>query len=193
MFNFTDEPIAYFHGRFQPFHFGHLSVVKHALQSCRQLAIGISNPFRLPAVVPAEFSDAAQASLLRARSPENNPWPYWARSLMIREALRQEGIDLERIMIIPNLNYMTLPIDEIRFPKGMTVVFVCPKDAHNKAASAKYQSEGWKVVEVPPGSMGVGSAAIRAKIRAKEDWESLVPTGAAQVIRALAEQTLIQI
>jgi nicotinamide mononucleotide adenylyltransferase len=113
--------------------------------------------------------------------------------LMIREALRQEGIGIERIMIIPNMNYTTLPVDEIRFPKEMTVIYICPKEEHNKAVSARYQLDGWKVVEVPLGSMGADSAAIRAKIRAKENWEALVPSGVAEVIKALDAQSLMYI
>jgi len=185
MLEFTNGRIGYFHGRFQPFHYGHLAVVQEALQSCQTVALGLSNPFRLSPVVPEHFDQAATESLLKARRPENNPWPYWARNLMIREALKQEGIDLQRIIVIPNLNGTGLPVDEVRFPKSMTAIYVCPKDAHNKATALKYRADGWTVVEVVPSGGFLGSGLIRERIRRNESWEPLVPKGVAAVIKAL--------
>lgn len=185
MSQYLIEKIGYFHGRFQPFHRGHLTVVKYALERHRLVAIGISNPFRTPPVLPDCFSDLATESLLIARSEESNPWPYWARLLMIHEGLHSEGLSLERILFLPNLSSTGLEIDETRFPKHLTTVYICPKGEHNRAIRDRYLKHGWELVEVPPNVNETGSGSIREKMIRGENWEAHVPSGTASVIKAL--------
>lgn len=177
--------IGYFHGRFQPFHNGHLAVVKSALEQCDLLVIGITNPFRLPPVHYQSYTEEAKKSVEHARQPENNPWPYWARALMIREGLKSEGIDLTRVLLIPNLNNTGLPVDEVRFPKEITTIFVSPKEEHNHAITKKYEDEGWRVSQITPKHASISATEVRAKIRKNEPWEHLVPKGTAKVIKEL--------
>lgn len=179
---------GYFHGRFQPFHLGHLEVVKFALSKVERLIIGISNPFRTPPVTDQKLSSNAVTSLLTARARENNPWPYWARILMISDGLRDEGIDLNRILIVPNLASTNLPIKETRFPKELTTVFITPKDYHNKAATKQYLDEGWTVHEFPLRDHLLGSGTIRHAISTGGQWETKVPRGTAEVIKFLANK-----
>ncbi|MFN0213655.1 MAG: adenylyltransferase/cytidyltransferase family protein [Saprospiraceae bacterium] len=176
--------IGYFHGRFQPFHNGHLEVVKYALDNCDTLVIGISNPFRLPPQIDEMFSNVEKASMYKPRLPENNPWPYWARLLMIKNALHAEGLLCERVIYIPNLLNTGLPIDEIRFPKEFTTVFLRPKDEHNKATLRKYINENWKVIEMPISehSTLISATDIRYNLRNGLEWKHLVPEAVANVI-----------
>jgi len=110
---------GYFHGRFQPFHLGHLHIIKTALKEVDELIIGISNPFRLPAQMESYIKQDTNAnnSMLIARNPDNNPWSMWERCLMIREGLRSEGIDLSRIIFMPNLLNTGISAFEARPPK----------------------------------------------------------------------------
>jgi nicotinamide-nucleotide adenylyltransferase len=185
--NTLPNPIGYFHGRFQPFHLGHLAMVRKVLDKCALVAIGISNPFRLQPVVASEFSELESSSLRVARAPENNPWPFWARVLMIREGLQSEGIDLARVLFIPNLRNSGIPVDEVAFPKALTIVYICTKSAHNKAAAREYKGQGWTVIEVPPPRDSMGSSTIRRKMQLGEPWEHLLPAGTSAVIKELSE------
>ena len=68
-------------GRFQPFHLGHLSVVKQALKEVGFLYIGIGS---------------AQSS-----HSERNPFTAEEREEIIRAALKENGIDKNQFKIIP--------------------------------------------------------------------------------------------
>jgi cytidyltransferase-like protein len=177
------EKFGYFHGRFQPFHNGHLEVVKFALKHCDALVIGISNPLRSQPVFDETFAPDAVNSMLNARSPANNPWPFWARLLMIREGLRSADIELQRIIILPNLNNTGLPADEIRLPKNLCVIFVSSKDAHNNSLAQQYVSQGWNTIEIPEVYFNASARVIRRKIETNESWEDLVPNGTSEVIK----------
>lgn len=182
---FLDKKIGYYHGRFQPFHLGHIEVVKTALRYCDLLVIGISNPFRALPVIESHFNEEEIKSLRIARDPINNPWPYWARMLMVKEGLAWEGIDLKKILFIPNVSNTGLPIEEFLFPKSIITVFICPKDKHNIAAYRKYCEDGWDVFKITVKHNMLGSGIIRERIRKNLNWEPLVPKGTAEVIKYL--------
>jgi nicotinamide-nucleotide adenylyltransferase len=185
-------PYGYFHGRFQPFHLGHLVIVRAALEEVSELIIGVSNPFRCTPIPETYFAEnqSALGCLALARDPASNPWPMWARVLMIREGLRSSGVDLGRITTLPNLANTGLPVSEATFPKEMVRVFLCPKSDHNQAALESYRADGWDVREIRPSSDAVGASEIRRRMRQAEDWESLVPSGTAEVIRYLGKEGL---
>jgi len=184
---------GYFHGRFQPFHLGHLDVVKYILELCNLLVIGISNPFRTYPYINESYNQEEIKSLEIARNPENNPFPYWARVFMIRQGLKEEGVDLSKILFIPNLNDTGLPINEIRLPKELTIIFICPKDAHNKAKVKSYLDKGWRVIEVPVSEKCPGSAVIREAIKNGGQWEMFVPKGTAKFIKKYLEEKLYKL
>lgn len=81
------------HGRFQPFHFGHLEYVLAGYQHCRVLYIGLANgdPSQ---IVP---DSAAPTRHL----PESNPFRYFERLEMILGSLHDVGVDMARIRLVP--------------------------------------------------------------------------------------------
>ncbi len=81
------------HGRFQPFHVGHLEYMRGAWERCDELWIGITNPD--PARVKPEASDPAR------HLPESNPYTYDERLLMVKAAAADLGLDAERVHVIP--------------------------------------------------------------------------------------------
>ncbi len=81
------------HGRFQPFHNGHLEYLAGAARHCRELFVGITNPD--PAHVLPEESDPLR------HLPESNPYTYVERMLMVRAAAADAGIGAERLHIVP--------------------------------------------------------------------------------------------
>ncbi|MEL9929839.1 MAG: nicotinamide-nucleotide adenylyltransferase [Sulfolobales archaeon] len=70
-----------FPGRFQPFHYGHLEIIKWSLEKVDELIIVIGTAQESHTIV--------------------NPFTAGERILMIRESLKEEKIDLSRIYIIP--------------------------------------------------------------------------------------------
>ena len=54
------------HGRFQPFHVGHLEYALTALHRCEHLIVGITNPD--PSLVVAESTDPQRHGLKRTLS-----------------------------------------------------------------------------------------------------------------------------
>src|SRR5262245_44124310 len=81
------------HGRFQPFHDGHLEYLRAARPLCLTLIIGITNPD------PAATREEATSE--HRHLPESNPYTYFERFLMVREVLRDEGIAGDTSIVIP--------------------------------------------------------------------------------------------
>jgi len=72
---------AVFPGRFQPFHLGHLGVVKYVLEKVDEIVIVVGS---------SQESHTYQ-----------NPFTAGERIFMIKESLREEGISMDRVYIIP--------------------------------------------------------------------------------------------
>jgi cytidyltransferase-like protein len=182
--------IGYFHGRFQPFHLGHAYVVQEALKSVDKLIIGLSNPFRQPAVLDEAIrKDSAAAEVInsKTRVPENNPWPMWARELMITEGLDSLGVDTGRIMFVPNLSNSGISTTEVVPPSELVTIFIVGKEAHNKVKEQQYIDEGYNIVALDEYEFGGSGSEIRRRIRANEPWEKLIPKGTTRIIKELAK------
>src|SRR4029079_19569485 len=80
------------HGRFQPFHNGHLEYMRGAADRSDELWIGITNPD--PARILPESS-----SPLR-HLPESNPYTYDERLLMVKAAAGDLGLDPAVVPVI---------------------------------------------------------------------------------------------
>ena len=81
------------HGRFQPFHNGHLEYLRGAAERSDELWIGITNPD--PARVKPEASDPAR------HLPESNPYSYAERLLMVKAAASDLELDPANVHVIP--------------------------------------------------------------------------------------------
>lgn len=94
--------IGYTHGRFQPVHNGHFKVFQYILNNYKELWIGIANPLReLPKNINKLEKELAE-SIKIARNPENNLYSYIERYYMIYNSLKEEGVDMSRIRILPH-------------------------------------------------------------------------------------------
>ena len=67
------------HGRFQPFHLGHLEYLKGAAAHSDEVWVGITNPD--PTRVKPEPADPLR------HLPESNPYTYADRLLMVKAAV----------------------------------------------------------------------------------------------------------
>jgi nicotinamide-nucleotide adenylyltransferase len=164
------------HGRFQPFHNGHLEYLRGAAELCDELFVGITNPD--PARVKPEASDPVR------HLPESNPWTYAERLLMVKAAAGDLGLELERVHVIP------FPVNEPELwaayvPAGVTQYLRLFSDWGGEKLD-RMRAAGYKVVVLDEGTAKeISGSEVRDALRAAGDWESLVPPGVADVIRAL--------
>ena len=71
-------------GRFQPFHAGHLDLVRIALGEAERVIIGITNPD------PGSWREHSDSA--HRHRPEANPFTFYERMSMIADVLADEGV-----------------------------------------------------------------------------------------------------
>jgi cytidyltransferase-like protein len=164
------------HGRFQPFHNGHLEYLRGAAARCDDVFVGITNPD--PTRIKPEESDPLR------HLPESNPWSYTDRLLMVKAAAADLGLDLSQVHVIP------FPVNEPELwpayvPDGVTQ-YLRLFSAWGGTKLERLQEAGYEVVILDEGAeKEISGADVRLALREGGDWESLVPPGVARVIREL--------
>lgn len=164
------------HGRFQPFHCGHLQYALAALARCDHLLVGITNPD--PSLIVAEPTDPER------HHPAANVFTFFERQRMIRAALAEVGVDAAYVSIVP------FPIhhpERWRFycPVG-TTQFVRIFSAWEQEKARRFQEMGWLVEVLEAGAAKqVSGSEVRCKLCAGQGWEELVPSAVAQVLREI--------
>ncbi len=161
------------HGRFQPFHNGHLEYLRGAAARSDEVFVGITNPD--PARIREEPSDPLR------HLPESNPFTYVERLLMVQAVAEDEEI---RVHVIP------FPVNEPELwpayvPPGVTQ-YLRLFSEWGGTKLERMREAGYEIVVLDEGvEKRVSGADVRAAIRAGGDWEALVPRGVARVIRSL--------
>jgi nicotinamide-nucleotide adenylyltransferase len=169
---------AVVHGRFQPFHAGHLEYCRLARDRGDQLVVGITN-FD-PALVHPE--PASPTRHTRAA----NPFAYWERALMIRDAFLRDGVPAERFLLV------ALPIHHPeRWPHYVPGT---PADAVHlirvfspweEEKVARLETAGLRVEAIRGVAKRVSASEVRARLAADDGWEVLVPPGAREWLTRL--------
>jgi cytidyltransferase-like protein len=161
------------HGRFQPFHNGHLEYLRGAAARSDEVFVGITNPD--PTRIKEEPSDPLR------HLPESNPFTYVERLLMVQAVAEDEAM---RVHVIP------FPVNEpdlwpAYVPPGVTQ-FLRLFSEWGGTKLDRMREAGYDVVILDEGiEKEISGAEVRAAIRAGGEWEALVPPGVARVIRAL--------
>ena len=164
------------HGRFQPFHNGHLEYLHRAAERSEDVFVGITNPD--PARIRPEASDPLR------HLPESNPWSYVERMLMVKAAATELRLDLARVHVIP------FPVNEPELwpayvPDGVTQ-YIRLFSAWGGTKLDRMREAGYEVVILDEGAEKLISGAdVREALRNDDGWESMVPPGVARVIREL--------
>jgi nicotinamide-nucleotide adenylyltransferase len=150
-----------FIGRFQPFHLGHLSTVKYALQEVEHLYIVVGSS---------------------QKSHElKNPFTAGERILMIRNTLNSEKIDPSRYLIIPVPDatghaVWTAFIDQV--VPAYEVVF-----SSDRLTVQLYKEKGVPTIEPPLLDRPTFSATeVRKRIIEGGKWKELVPSSVVEII-----------
>ena len=164
------------HGRFQPFHRGHLEYALAALARCDHLLIGVTNPD--PSLIVEEAADPER------HRPEANAFTFFERQWMIRAALEEAGVGAERLSLVP------FPIhhpERWRYycPAG-TVHFVRIFSDWGREKAKRLGETGWPVEVLDAGALKeVSGSEVRRKLVAGQDWEILVPGAVATILRQI--------
>lgn len=169
------------HGRFQPFHNGHLEYLLGAAHRSRQLIVGLTNtdPTHIRREADAPHRDAADA----------NPFPYHVRYRMVRDTAASVGLDLRRLAIVP------FPIHQPElwdhYVPREVVHFIRIFSPWEETKRARLAAAGWRVEVLDPGvPKRVSGAEVRRLLRQGGAWQALVPAEVAAVIAGLAPDVL---
>ncbi|MFL5966113.1 MAG: adenylyltransferase/cytidyltransferase family protein [Gaiellaceae bacterium] len=161
------------HGRFQPFHNGHLQYLRGAAARSEAVFVGITNPD--PWRVKEEPSDPLR------HLPESNPFTYTERLLMIEAVAAGEDIPVH---VIP------FPVNEPELwpayvPEGVTQ-YLRLFSEWGGTKLERMRDAGYEVVILDEGAeKEISGRDVRDAIRSGGDWEALVPSPVARVIRSL--------
>jgi nicotinamide-nucleotide adenylyltransferase len=164
------------HGRFQPFHNGHLEYLCGAAERSDEVWIGITNPD--PARIKPEASDPLR------HLPESNPFSYAERLLMVKAAASDLGLDPEHVHVIP------FPVNEPELwpayvPEGVTQ-YLRLFSAWGGTKLDRLREAGYEVVILDEGAeKQISGVDVREALRDGGHWEALVPRGVAEVLRQI--------
>jgi nicotinamide-nucleotide adenylyltransferase len=151
-----------FVGRFQPFHNGHLEVIKRILKEADELVIIVGS---------SQYSHKL-----------DNPFTAGERITMIRKALEEEEIQLPRIWIIPvpDVHQHTLWVSRIvGYSPKFGVVY-----ANEPLTRRLFIEAGFNVESMPMIKREVYLATeIRKRMLTGENWKKLVPSSVAKFIK----------
>lgn len=153
-----------FVGRFQPFHKGHLKVIKNILGKVDELVIVIGS---------AQYSHEME-----------NLFTAGERVTMIRRALNSEGISLSQYWIVP------VPDVHVHMIWVAQVVGYAPKFevvyTNEPLTRRLFIESGFKVEPIPFHRREVySSTEIRKRIINGQNWKELVPETVAQFIEEI--------
>jgi nicotinamide-nucleotide adenylyltransferase len=149
-------------GRFQPFHKGHLSVIKKIAKECEALIVGIGS---------AQYSHILE-----------NPFTAGERYLMISKTLANEKISNYYIVPIEDVNRYDIWVSHVEAlaPK-FEVVYT-----NNPLTKQLFLERGYKVKSMPLYDRRAYSGReIRKRMLKNEGWEDLVPEEVVQIIKEL--------
>jgi cytidyltransferase-like protein len=163
------------HGRFQPFHNGHLDYVLQAFDCADFVSVGLTQIFRLRNVEGVEGRNSAPA----------NPLTFEQRSTLVRAALIEAGVKQSRFDIIPFPIETPTRLHEFVRP-GM-VCFTTELTPWNAEKIRLLRREGYEVrsLKVSPidGVRVATGSTIRSMIRAADvSWKKFVPEAVADLI-----------
>ncbi len=149
-------------GRFQPFHLGHLHVVKEVAGWADELIFGV-----------AAATDSFQVE---------NPFTAGERSEMIAVAMREAGIPSFRVVAIPDIHNHAI--------WAQYVVSMCPPFdvvvAHNPVTLELFRKEGHEVRAVEHfRRRSYSGTHVRAVMAEGGHWHDLVPASVADYIRSI--------
>ncbi len=159
---------AVVHGRFQPFHLGHLAYCRLGLARGDTLVVGITN-FDPGLTLPEPANPARH-------EPAANPFTYWERAIMIRDALLEDGVPPGRLIVVP------FPIQQperwrhyVPGDPADSIHVIRVFSAWEAEKVRRLEAVGLRVEAIAERQKGLSASEVRARIAADNGWERLVP------------------
>jgi nicotinamide-nucleotide adenylyltransferase len=146
-------------GRFQPFHNGHMEVIRKISKVSETLTIGIGS---------AQYSHTV-----------NNPFTAGERYRMISNSLKDTGITNAYIVPIEDLNRYSVWVSHVvSMSPPFSVVY-----SNNSLTRRLFLEAGYKIKDSPLYNRSEYSGTeVRRRMLSDEDWRSLVPKAVADVM-----------
>jgi nicotinamide-nucleotide adenylyltransferase len=156
-------------GRFQPFHKGHLYMVKRILENFDEVVIGLGS---------AQYS-----------STNSNPFTSEERKEMIERVMRKEGIEGYVIVAIEDLHDDERWVDHVKsLVPGFVAVF-----SHDPLTKRLFSEKGYEVEETRLFERELYSGTeVRRRMERGENWTSLVPKEVADFLREIGGEKRIR-
>jgi nicotinamide mononucleotide adenylyltransferase len=172
----VNDSVGVIHGRFQPPHLGHMEYLLAGKNNCKFLCVGIANPD--PGLTASDPTNPARSL------PMANPFTYYERLVMLRDALLAEGVPREEFEIVPfPINYP----DRLRYYVPLNAqFFVTIYDDWGRQKVQLLESLGVEVNVMWERNIDTritSGTQIRRLIAANQVWEHLVPDAVAQIIK----------
>ena len=164
------------HGRFQPFHNGHLDYFRQAFDQSAFVHIGITQIFH-----PEQLPETAAVR----DTPSGNPLTYFQRTQLIEATLEFEGISQARYSFAPFP--IELPTRLTEFLPATVPCFTTKLNAWNDKKIELLESLGYSVkvlkATLPDDKRVATGGNIRELIRSKNPlWKQLVPDPVVKLI-----------
>jgi len=153
---------ALFIGRFQPFHKGHLQILKNASKEYDEIIIGVGS---------SQYGHTLK-----------DPFTSEERKLMIEKTLEKSGIKNYRIELIPDIH---------NYPKWVPYLVSIIPDfdvvlSNSPLTKRLFSENGYRVNETPLYDRNKYSGKeIRRRILNDEQWEDLVPDTVSKIIKEI--------
>lgn len=174
------DPLVAVCGKFQPLHNEHLLYILRAFEVGERVIIGITNPD--PTMTRHEDADPVRGL------QESNPFTYYERYEMVRNCLRDSGVDPSRFDIVPfPINVPELWHHYIP-ASAVFLITLYEDDKWLEVRRRKLENAGLTVrVLWAKEGKGITGRDVRDLILHDQEWEHLVPFGAAQVVRKVGK------
>jgi len=144
-----------FIGRFQPFHLGHLHIVKTALKEVDELIIGIGSS--------------------QTENTAENPFTVKERIEMIDLVLPNNEISKYTVYPVPDYPSDKKWIEEVKtLVPEFNIIYMSDKDTFGEKWIERCFKENFIIKKIKA-LKGIDATIIREKMLNDEDWQSLVP------------------
>ena len=148
-----------FIGRFQPFHLGHLSDIKNALEEINHITIGIGSS--------------------NEDHTKENPFTAKERAEMINAVLPKNNIRKYIVFTIPDFHDYKQWVEHVESLVPKFDIVYTGNDWTERCFEGKYEVKRVNMVK------GVSSTIIRKKILSNKNWEELVPNEVVSYISSI--------